>query len=71
MKFKKSAEITNPVNSEPISFMIFIQQEQTIKHIVFLYTTEPSTATFQHGKCFTDVDRGLLVIPFNSGRTNV
>ena len=51
--------------------MIFIQQEQAIKHFVFLYTIESPTTTFQHGKYITDVDRGLLDKAFISGRTNV
>jgi hypothetical protein len=41
MKFKKSAEITKLLNSEPTSFMIIIQQEQAKKRIVFIYTIEP------------------------------
>jgi hypothetical protein len=50
MKFKKSAEITKLLNSEPTSFMKIVQQEQAKKHIVFISTIEPYIATFQHGK---------------------
>jgi hypothetical protein len=59
MKFKKSAELTKLSNSEPISFMKIIQQEQAIKAYRFSIYDRTIHCHMYMEKVITDVDGGL------------